>query len=98
MADPPPGPDTGDDTGVVPNGESTTGPPRWVKVFGLVALAVILLFVILLLTKGPGGHGPSRHTSSSDPGGGTPLSSIAVADPARSGGLGDHAPPEAGHR
>ena len=34
------------------------GIPRWVKVFGIVAAALVLLFVVLLLT---GGHGPSRH-------------------------------------
>jgi hypothetical protein len=44
-----------------PNGdtpvESTTGTPRWVKVFGIVGLVLLLLIVVLLLT----GHGPSRH-------------------------------------
>ena len=34
------------------------GTPRWVKVFGIIALALVLLFVILMLT----GHGPGRHT------------------------------------
>jgi hypothetical protein len=43
--------------------EATTGTPRWVKVFGIIALVVVLLFVILALTKGPGGrgHGPDLH-------------------------------------
>lgn len=36
------------------------GAPRWVKVFGIVVLLAVLLFVILLLTRGP--HGPQRHT------------------------------------
>ena len=40
--------------------------PRWVKVFGVIALVVILLFVVLLLAGGP--HGPGRHM----PGGDTP--------------------------
>jgi hypothetical protein len=44
--------------------ESTTGPPRWVRITGIIAAVVILLLVILLLTSGPGGHGPSRHTPS----------------------------------
>jgi hypothetical protein len=36
--------------------------PRWVKVFGIIAFLVILLFVVLMFTRGPGGrHGPSRH-------------------------------------
>jgi hypothetical protein len=43
--------------------DPTTGPPRWVKVFGIVALVVVVLFVILLLTGGPGRHGPGRHIS-----------------------------------
>jgi hypothetical protein len=38
------------------------GTPRWVKVFGVIALVVVLLFVILFLTRWPGGgHGPGRH-------------------------------------
>lgn len=32
--------------------------PGWVKVFGIVALVVVVLFVVLLVT---GGHGPDRH-------------------------------------
>ena len=46
--------------------DDETGTPRWVKVFGVIALAVVLLFVILLLTRGPGGgHGPGRHMAPS---------------------------------
>ena len=41
--------------------------PRWVKIFGLVALLVVVVFVVLLLF-GRGGHGPGRHLS--DRGGG----------------------------
>ena len=39
-------------------GSSTT--PRWVKIFGIITLVVILLFVMLMVT---GGHNPStsRH-------------------------------------
>jgi hypothetical protein len=33
--------------------------PRWVKVFGIIALVVILLLVILFFTRGS--HGPGRH-------------------------------------
>jgi hypothetical protein len=57
MADPPRYPDSGDDTGVGPDRESTTGTPRWVKVFGIIAAVLVLLFVIMVLT----GHGPGRH-------------------------------------
>jgi hypothetical protein len=45
------------------------GTPRWVKVFGIIALAVLLLFVFLIFTRGPGGHGPARHVPPGDPGG-----------------------------
>ena len=56
------------------------GTPRWVKVFGIIAVVVVLLFVILLLTRGPGGrgHGPGRHTGGD--GGNTPLSSVTQGD------------------
>jgi hypothetical protein len=52
MANPPSDPDTGDGT----------GRPRWVKVFGIIVLIVILLLVILKFTTGVGmdggEHGP----------------------------------------
>ena len=38
------------------------GTPRWVKVFGIIALVAILLFVTLLLMGGH--HGPGRHMGS----------------------------------
>ena len=53
MAEPPASPDHGVEAG--------NGTPRWVKVFGIIALIVALLFVVLLLI---GGHGPGRHTGS----------------------------------
>ena len=40
------------------------GTPRWVKVFGIIAIGLVLLVVILLLTGGPGRHGPGRHMGS----------------------------------
>ena len=43
-----------------PDGGSTTSTPRWVKVFGIIALVFVLLFAILHLTTG--GLGPSGHT------------------------------------
>jgi ABC-type transporter Mla subunit MlaD len=39
----------------------TAGTPRWVKVFGIIALLLLLLVVIALLV-GKGDHGPGRHT------------------------------------
>ena len=47
VADPPSSPDSNGDTGT----------PRWVKVFGIVALVLVLLFVILHLAGG----GLGRH-------------------------------------
>ena len=60
------------------------GTSRWVKVFGIIALVVVLLFVILLFTRGPGGHGPGRHTQAA---------AIGHAPPS---GV-NHTRPEGGH-
>ena len=73
MADPPRYPDTDNDTGVGPERESATGTPRWVKVFGIIVGVVVVLFVILLFTRGSGGHGPGMHGGG---GGDTLLASI----------------------
>ncbi len=70
MADPPADPDTGEDTRT----------PRWVKVFGAITIVVVLLFVILLFTRGRGGHGPRRHTSYGDTrGGGVPPRAVTIS-------------------
>jgi hypothetical protein len=50
MADLPPDRDSNGDTGVGPDCGSTTSTPRWVKMFGIIALVLVLLFVILHLT------------------------------------------------
>jgi hypothetical protein len=48
------------------------GTPRWVKVFGIIAI-VLALFVLFVVLTGVGGpHGPSRHMSSSGAGGHAP--------------------------
>jgi hypothetical protein len=41
---------------------STTGMPRWVKVFLIVAVALAVLAVVAMLVVG-GEHGPGRHQS-----------------------------------
>ena len=41
--------------------QSTAGTPRWVKAFGVIALVVIVLFLVVLLVRG-GEHGPGRHS------------------------------------
>ncbi len=43
---------------------SRPGTPRWVKVFAVIAVVVILVFVVLLLTGSD--HGPARHTGPGD--------------------------------
>jgi hypothetical protein len=52
---------TGDDTGVGPGGGSTTITPRWVKVFGIIVIVLVLLVGIMMLS---GGHGPGAHAPS----------------------------------
>jgi hypothetical protein len=85
MADPPPSPDSNGDTGDELDRESTTGTPRWVKVFGIIALVGVLAFVIVLFTQGP--HRPGMHG-----GGETPASSVVAR-----GGVGGHDPSDWGH-
>jgi hypothetical protein len=61
MADPAANSDAGNNTGAGPYREPPAGTPRWVKVFGLIALVVLVLFVVVLLVGG-GKHGPGRHS------------------------------------
>jgi len=49
----------GDDTAVGLDHGSTTGTPRWVKVFGIIVIVLVLLFAIKMLTVG---GGPGMHT------------------------------------
>ncbi len=49
------------------------GTPRWVKVFGIIVIALVLLVVIMYIG---GDHSPGRHTASGDPGGQVPTSSV----------------------
>ena len=44
-----------------PYREPPRGTPRWVIVFGIISLAVIVLFVVVLVVGG-GEHGPGRHS------------------------------------
>jgi hypothetical protein len=41
--------------------EDTGGTPRWVKVFGSILIALLLLFLLMHLTGLIGHHGPGRH-------------------------------------
>jgi hypothetical protein len=70
MADPPSSPE-----GAASADRERAGAPRWVKVSGIIALAIVLLLLIVLLAGGD--HGPGRHLSARGLGG--PLPSVAVA-------------------
>jgi hypothetical protein len=50
---------------VTSEGSDTGGTPRWVKVFGLVAVVAVVVVVVVLIV-GRGGHGPSRHSRGGD--------------------------------
>ena len=53
------------------DGETDGGTPRWVKVFGIIAIVLILLFIVLHLTGNSlGGHG--NHTPPIEHGGQQP--------------------------
>ena len=56
----------------------TAGPPRWVKVAGIITLALIVLLLIVLLAGG--NHGPGRHQSSRGHGGQLPSVATAAHD------------------
>jgi hypothetical protein len=43
------------------------GTPRWVKIFGIIALVLVLLVVIMIFLGD--NHGPRRHILSGDIGG-----------------------------
>jgi hypothetical protein len=63
------------DSGLGPDWGSTTGTPRWVKVFGIIALVLLLLVVIMRFTS-RGRHGPGRHIPSGNVGGQTPPAGV----------------------
>lgn len=60
-----PDPSSFSDAGAGPEGGTPPGMPRWVKVFGLVALVVVVLVVGVLLFA-DGDHGPRRHVDASE--------------------------------
>jgi hypothetical protein len=59
MVDPPPSPHSNGDTGMGPDRGSPPSTPRWVYVFGIGALVLVVLVVILHLTGN--GFGPHMH-------------------------------------
>jgi hypothetical protein len=50
------------------------GTPRWVKVFGIIAIFVVLLIGFILFSGLGGPHGPQRHGASGGAGGDAPRS------------------------
>jgi hypothetical protein len=74
MADQPSSPEREDRASRGP----TAGPPRWVKVSGIITLALIVLLLIVLLAGG--NHGPGRHQSARGYGGHLPSVATAAHD------------------
>ena len=60
MGDGPPDPNPHEDRGDEP------GIPGWVKVFGFIAIVVVLLIGFVLFTGVGGPHGPQRHAPSGE--------------------------------
>ena len=60
---------------------SSYSTPRWVKVFGIIALILVLLVVIMIFTGIGGPHGPGRHMPSGDAGSPTPPIEHGVQQP-----------------
>jgi hypothetical protein len=58
LADPPTYPQPGDHVGAGP-GPRPTGMPRWVKVFLIIAIVLVLAFIVSQLLGIQ--HGPRRH-------------------------------------
>lgn len=70
------------------------GAPRWVKVFGMILGALILLVVVLRLTGVGGRHGPGRHLPSGEPAAQTAPSGTTEKPASAERG---HTVPEGGH-
>jgi hypothetical protein len=68
-------------TPVKPDRESPPSTPRWVKVFVIIALVLVLLFVVIMFTGIGGEHGPGRHMPSGDASGYIPPIEQEVQQP-----------------
>ncbi|MQA92393.1 MAG: hypothetical protein GEU90_19565 [Gemmatimonas sp.] len=90
MADSPRSPAPKSDIGDYP------GAPRWVKLSAIIVF-VVVIFVILLFSRGHGGHGPGRHLSLGETGDSALLSSVTADHRSSGGGLGAHTPSEHVH-
>jgi hypothetical protein len=78
--------DAGDNTGTERDYPTAPRTPRWVLVFGIIAVVLILLVLAQLLLgiqHGPGMHGPSSDAGAAAPGASwaaTALDSMAMRD------------------
>ena len=72
---------------------SARGTPRWVKVFAIVFILLILLVAVALVTDLGGPHGPGRHIPPAEPGGDTSSGEGGDTPPA---GLAGHTGPTEG--
>ncbi|MHB8621301.1 MAG: hypothetical protein ACYDAG_17350 [Chloroflexota bacterium] len=73
MADPLPYPDAGDPDRRLDR-EARPGMPRWVKVFGIAFLVLVLLIAIMMAS----GHGPGNHMPGAGLGGRTSPASLTA--------------------
>ncbi|MGH7574015.1 MAG: hypothetical protein ACREM1_02650 [Longimicrobiales bacterium] len=72
------------------------GIPRWVKIFGIIAIVLVVLYIILHAIGIGGRHGPGRHSRSGDAGGQTAPASV-IDDHGASRSLRAYMPSEVGH-
>ena len=65
--------------------DQASGPrtPRWVKVFAIATIALVLLVAVIMLAGKGGQHGPARHTQSAGIEDGYPPSARAALVAAR---------------
>lgn len=71
------------------------GIPRWVTIFGIIAIVLIVLYIVLHATGVGGRHGPRMHSRSGDASGQTPSVS-AIENHGAFRGLRDYIPSEVG--
>lgn len=61
-----------------PSDRPLSGTPRWVKVFAVVALTLIVGFILLQVSGVGGEHGPGRHAPNGETGGARPPDATTV--------------------
>lgn len=69
------------DTGGRLTGGRPPGAPRWVKVAGIIVVALVLLFAVMKLTGIGRDHGPGRHMHGGVPNGQTALQEGGALSP-----------------